>query len=149
MQEQKPQYNFDNKFDGAFGEPFPNCEKTVEEEFVCQCGFRSKGKTFCPNCGCPVTTLESLPEKSEIQEPKATSAIEETELSKLVLIFSISSYMSTNPPINTYTNVYVYSDTQLLLDCDGKRRLISVDVIEPAMEIIRKNRLDDPDLNDP
>ena len=66
-----------------------------------------------------------------------------------VVLFSISTYMSTNPPVNTYTNVYEYSDTQLLLDCNGKRRLISTDVIEPAMAIIRKNRLDDPDFKDP
>ena len=42
-----------------------------------------------------------------------------------------------------------YSDTQLIFDNNGNRRLISKDVIEPAMEIIRKNRLNDPDFKDP
>ena len=35
------------------------------------------------------------------------------------------------------------------MDNNGNRRLISADVIGPAMEIIRKNRLDDPDFKDP
>lgn len=65
------------------------------------------------------------------------------------MFFSISTHMSTNPPIDTFTNVYEYSDTQLLIDCNGKRRLISVDILEPAMEIIRRNHLDDPDFKDP
>ena len=55
----------------------------------------------------------------------------------------------TNPPVDTFTNVYEYSDTQLLIDCNGKRRLISADILEPAMEIIRRNHLDDPDFKDP
>ena len=88
----------------------------------------------CPQCG------------AENQEGKCTACGAAVEP---VVLFSISTYMSTNPPVNTYTNVYEYSDTQLLLDCNGKRRLISADVIEPAMEIIRKNRLDDPDFKDP
>ena len=58
-------------------------------------------------------------------------------------------YIQTNPPVHTSTIIYEYSDTELLMDDNGKRRLISADVIGPAMEIIRNNKLDDPDFKDP
>ncbi len=154
----------------------PNCGKAIEEEITCECGYKCKGVKFCPNCGKPVAAinigvpafsasvpafgLESPkePAKQEIklgwkcpscgaenQEGKCTVCGKEFEP---VVLFSVSTYQSTNPPVTTYATVYEYSDTQLLYDCNGKRRLISVDVIEPAREIIRKNRLDDPDFKD-
>ena len=46
-------------------------------------------------------------------------------------------------------SVYEYSDTQLLFDNNGKRRLIPADVIGPVMEIIKKHRLDDRNFRDP
>ncbi len=156
---------------GPFGKFCPNCGKAVEKEYTCQCGYRSKGAKFCPNCGHPIEQTASDPEqeketasKPEVPEPEEKlgwkcpqcGALDQIDKcltcgAKIepVMLLGISSYMSTNPPVNTYTNVYEYSDTQLLLDCNGKRRLISADVIEPAMEIIRKNKLDDPDFKDP
>ncbi len=65
------------------------------------------------------------------------------------ILFNIATFTSTNPPVRTNATVYEYSDTQLLFDNNGKRRLISTDVIEPAMEIIRKHRLDDRNFRDP
>ena len=154
----------------------PNCGKAIEEEVTCECGYRCKGSKFCPNCGKPVAAinigvpafsasvpafgLESPkePAKQEIklgwkcpscgaenQEGKCTVC--GTAINPSVL-FSVSTYQSTNPPVTTYATVYEYSDTQLLFDNNGKRKLISADVIGPAMEIIRKNRLDDPDFTD-
>ena len=158
-------------YKGSFGKFCPNCGRAVEVEYTCQCGYKSKGVKFCPNCGQPTgQQAEPVPAPAE---PAALAVPEEKE-EKLgwkcpkcgagnqdgkctvcgeeinpFPIFSISTYMSTNPPIHTFTNVYEYSDTQLLLDINGKRRLIPADVKEPAMEIIRKYRLDDPDFTDP
>ena len=148
----------------------PNCGKAIEKEYTCQCGYRSKNVKYCPNCGAPTgstVTVDKVPapqvepEKTAEPEeklgwkcPRCGAENQECKCSKCGaeikadVLFSVSTYMSTNPPVTTYTNVYEYSDTQLLLDCNGKRRLISSDVIEPAMAIIKKNRLDDPDFKD-
>ena len=88
----------------------------------------------CPQCG------------AENQEDKCSVCGKEIEP---VILFSITTFTSSNPPVNTSVIIYEYSDTQLLMDNNGNRRLISADVIGPAMEIIRKNRLDDPDFKDP
>ena len=66
-----------------------------------------------------------------------------------VFLFTVTTFLSANPPVTTGASVSEYSDTQLIFDNNGNRRLISKDVIEPAMEIIRKNRLNDPDFKDP
>ena len=158
-------------YTGPFGRFCPNCGKAVEEVYTCQCGYRSKGVKFCPNCGMP--TGQPIAPVSAPAAP-AAPAVPEVKEEKLgwkcqqcgaenqdgkcsvcgaainpVLLFSITSFMSTNPPVQTFTYVYEYSDTMLLLDDNGKRRLIPNDVKEQAMEIIRKNRLDDPDFTDP
>ena len=158
-------------YTGPFGRFCPNCGKAVEEVYTCQCGYRSKGVKFCPNCGMP--TGQPIAPVSAPAAP-AAPAVPEVKEEKLgwkcqqcgaenqdgkcsvcgaainpVLLFSITSFMSTNPPVRTFTNVYEYSDTELLLDINGKRRLIQAEVKEQAMEIIRKNRLDDPDFTDP
>ena len=160
-------------YTGEAGNFCPNCGKAIEKEYTCQCGYRSKNVKYCPNCGAPTGATvyaanppspQSKPEPevpvkpeeklgwtcprcgAENQEGKCSKCGAEI---KADVLFSISTYMSTNPPVTTYTNVYEYSDTQLLLDCNGKRRLISSDVIEPAMAIIKKNKLDDPDFKDP
>ena len=131
-------------YTGPFGKFCPNCGKAVEEEYTCQCGYRSKGTKFCPNCGLP-TGQSTAP----VSAPAAPAAPATLEPADPVPLFSISTYMSTNPPVQTFTKVYEYSDTQLLLDNNGKRRLIPAEVKEQAMEIIRKNKLDDPDFTDP
>ena len=158
-------------YTGPFGRFCPNCGKAVEEVYTCQCGYKSKGVKFCPNCGMP--TGQPIAPVSAPAAP-AAPAVPEVKEEKLgwkcqqcgaenqdgkcsvcgaainpVLLFSITSFMSTNPPVRTFTNVYEYSDTELLLDINGKRRLIQAEVKEQAMEIIRKNRLDDPDFTDP
>ena len=158
-------------YTGPFGRFCPNCGKAVEEEYTCQCGYKSKGVKFCPNCGMP--TGQPIAPVSAPAAP-AAPAVPEVKEEKLgwkcqqcgaenqdgkcsvcgaaidpVLLFSITSFMSTNPPVQTFTYVYEYSDTMLLLDDNGKRRLIPNDVKEQAMEIIRMNRLDDPDFTDP
>lgn len=163
-------------YTGPFGKFCPNCGRAVEKEYTCQCGYRSKGAKFCPNCGRPTGQFalsDSTKEANKKPEPITPSGPENQE-EKLgwkcsqcgaenqkdkcsacgaeinpVVFFSISTHMSTNPPIDTFTNVYEYSDTQLLIDCNGKRRLISADILEPAMEIIRRNHLDDPNFKDP
>ena len=163
-------------YTGPFGKFCPNCGRAVEKEYTCQCGYRSKGAKFCPNCGRPTGQFalsDSTKEANKKPEPTTPSGPENQE-EKLgwkcsqcgaenqkdkcsacgaeinpVVFFSISTHMSTNPPVDTFTNVYEYSDTQLLIDCNGKRRLISADILEPAMEIIRRNHLDDPDFKDP
>ena len=108
-------------------------DKPIENngsEWTCPlCGSTNTGR-FCCECG------GAKPQPDEPLNPED-------------MLISISTYMSTNPPVNTYVKVYKHSDTQLLLDCNGKRRMIPADVLESAMEIIRKYRLDDPDFKDP
>ena len=113
----------------------PNCgkERKEQETFTCECGYSGPKSNFCPNCG--KTIRAQAPSSVITPEP--------------VILFSISTYTSTNPPVSTSLIIYEYSDTELLMDNNGTRKLISADVIEPAMEIIRKNRLDDPDFTDP
>ena len=161
---------------GPFGNFCPNCGRAVEKEYTCDCGYRSKGAKFCPNCGKPIGQsalpdpthgADTTPEPATLSEPedreeqlgwKCPICGAKNQKDKCavcgeviipVVLLSISTFASTNPPIRTYTYVYEYSDTQFLLDSNGKRRLISTDVLEPAMEIIRKYRLDDPDFKDP
>lgn len=160
-------------YSGPKGNFCPNCGKVIEKEYTCQCGYICKNVKFCPNCGTPtgfkVTAdpvispfftnaplVPAEPEEkigwkcpgcgAENQEGKCNVCGKEIEP---VMLFSVTTYMTTNPPVTTFMTVYEYSDTQLLLDNNGKRKLISADVIEPAMEIIRKNGLDDPDFKDP
>ena len=151
----------------------PNCGKAIEEEITCECGYKCKGVKFCPNCGKPTgaVILDNKVPEVPVQEPAAAPSVPEVKLGwkcpqcgaenqegkctvcgkefTPVVLFSISTYQSTNPPVSTYANVYEYSDTQLLFDLNGKRRLISTDVIEPAKQIIKKYRLDDPNFTDP
>lgn len=110
----------------------PECGRAVERH-TCECGCVSIGAKFCPNCGKPI--------QKEAQEKKV--------LEKKELLFAISMSMSTNPPRTDGAQVYAYSDTELVLEHGTKQRLISADVLEPAYEIIRKNKLDDPDFTDP
>ncbi len=132
-------------YTGPFGKFCPNCGRAVEKEYTCQCGYQSKNAKFCPNCGRPTGQI-TLPEPAQEADTKPEP---DEPLNPEDMLISISTYMSTNPPVNTYVKVYKHSDTQLLLDCNGKRRMIPADVLESAMEIIRKYRLDDPDFKDP
>ncbi len=153
----------------------PNCgrQRKEQESFTCECGYSGPISNFCPNCGHqiirqelppPVLTPMPTPEAIKPSEPKEKPGWKcqqcgaENQMDKCtvcgkeikpVILFSISTYMSTNPPVHTSTIIYEYSDTELLMDDNGKRRLISADVIGPAMEIIRNNKLDDPDFKDP
>ena len=158
-------------YTGPFGKFCPNCGKAVEEEYTCQCGYKSKGVKYCPNCGMPTgqpiapvsaPAAPAAPAVPEVKEEKLGWKCQqcgaENQNGKCsvcgsainpVLLFSITSFMSTNPPVQTFTYVYEYSDTLLMLDDNGKRRLIPTDVKEQAMEIIRKNKLDDPNFTDP
>ena len=136
-------------YSGPIGKFCPNCGKAVEveKEYTCECGYRSKSANFCPNCGRPIG-CSVMPEPEP--EPKADPEPEpDVPLKPEDELISISTFITTNPPVNTYATVYRFSDTQLLLDCNGKRRMISADVLKPAMEIIRRYRLDDPDFKDP
>ena len=154
----------------------PNCGKSIEEEITCECGYKCKGVKFCPNCGKPTGAViykDSMSVEPVQEQPAASLTPAEPEV-KLgwkcpkcgasdqewkcavcgadiipVPLFGIMTYQSTNPPVTTHAGVYEYSETRLLFDNNGERRLISTDVIEPAMEIIRKNRLDDKDFKDP
>ncbi len=157
-------------YTGPFGRFCPNCGKAVEEEYTCQCGYKSKGVKFCPNCGMPTgqpiapvsaPAAPAAPAVPEVKEeklgwkcPQCGAENQDGKCSVCgaaidpVLLFSITSFMATNPPVRTFTYVYEYSDTELLLDINGKRRLIPAEVKEQAMEIIRKYGLDDPDFTD-
>lgn len=133
----------------------PECGKAIQIH-TCECGYVSVGVKFCPNCGMPtVNPTENLTEKlNERSTEKSTGNPTETPTEKKVykkkeLLFVITMSMSTNPPRTDGAKVYAYSDTELVLEHGGEQRLISTDVIEPAYEIIRKNRLDDPDFKDP
>ncbi len=65
---------------------------------------------------------------------------------KKVILFSFSSYASTNPPRYEGGAVYEFSDTMLIYETyynnDTKYRFISAQVIEPAYEIIKKYGID-------
>ena len=157
-------------YTGPFGRFCPNCGKAVEEVYTCLCGYRSKGVKFCPNCGQPtglpaapvsVPAAADAPAVPEVKEeklgwkcPQCGAENQDGKCSVCgaeidpVLLFSITSFMATNPPVRTFTYVYEYSNAELLLDINGKRRLIPAEVKEQAMEIIRKYGLDDPDFTD-
>lgn len=137
----------------------PECGKTTPIH-TCECGCVSLGAKFCPNCGKPTgkptetTTgkqsekvtekLTEKPTEKQVGQPTEKKVYEKKEL-----LFAITMSMSTNPPRTDGAKVFAYSDTELVLERDGEQRLISTDVIEPAYEIIRKNRLDDPEFKDP
>ena len=149
-----------------------------EKTFTCDCGYTGLAKNFCPECGkkitdnvvigvpvqqppvgymangTPAVTPTEPEEKlgwkchkcgAENQEEKCTVCGAEI---RPEILFGLSTYQSSNPPVTTSAAVFEYSDTELLFDNNGKRSLISIDVIEPAMEIIRKHRLNDPDFKD-
>lgn len=150
----------------------PNCgaQRKEEKTFTCDCGYTGPLSNFCPECGKKITDnaapavpvqetdASAVPAGSEVnlgwkcpqcgaadQDGKCTACGAEI---KPEILFSLSTFASCNPPVTTYATVYEYSDTQLLFDNNGNRRLISSDVIEPAMEIIRKHKLNDPDSKD-
>ena len=151
----------------------PNCgaqRKEEEKTVTCDCGYTGPAWNFCPECGkklnntvpsTPVmqpvaaTEVPAEPEEklgwkcpecgTEDQEDKC--AVCGAEI-KPEILFGLSTYQSCNPPVTTSAAVFEYSDTELLFDNNGKRSLISIDVSEPAMEIIRKHRLNDPDFKD-
>ena len=149
-----------------------------EKNFTCECGYTGIARNFCPECGKKITdnivigvpaqqppmgymatgapaVMPAEPEEkigwkcpkcgAENQEVKCTVCGAEI---KPEILFGLSTFQSTNPPVTTSATVFEYSDTELLFDNNGKRSLISIDVIEPAMEIIRKHRLNDPDFKD-
>jgi len=120
----------------------PECGKSIERH-TCECGFVSIGAKFCPNCGKPTKKMD---QEKEVQEKEVQ---EKKVLEKKELLFSISMSMSTNPPRTDGAQVYAHSETELVLERGGDQRLISADILKPAYEIIRKNRLDDPEFKDP
>lgn len=65
---------------------------------------------------------------------------------KKVILFSCSSYMTTNPPRSEGARVYEYSDTELILESRSygvvRCCYIPADVIAPAYEIIKKYGID-------
>lgn len=126
----------------------PNCgaQRKEEKTFTCDCGYTGPVLNFCPDCGRKISdnTTSAVP-AAPVQEQDAGPEIPE----KATVLFRISTFSSANPPVSTSAVVYEYSDTQILFDNNGQRRLISADVIEPAMEIIRKHRLDDPNFKEP
>ena len=121
----------------------PECGKVVPIH-TCECGCVSIGAKFCPNCGKPTGSPAEKQTESPAEKPTGKKVYEKKEL-----LFVITMSMSTNPPRTDGAKVYAYSDTELVLERDGDQRLISADVIEPAYEIIRKNKLDDPEFQDP
>lgn len=126
----------------------PGCgaQRKEENTFTCDCGYTGPALNFCPDCGRKISdnTAPAAPAVPE-QEPDAGPEIP----NNAVILFSMSTFSSANPPVTISSIVYEYSDTQLLFDNNGQRRLISADVIEPAMEIIRRNGLDDPNFKKP
>ncbi|MBR3142053.1 MAG: hypothetical protein IKF09_02765 [Clostridiales bacterium] len=151
----------------------PNCGSPRKEEktFTCECGYTGPSLNFCPDCGKKI--VDNTATAAPLQVPAAPAVPDETEVklgwrcSKCgaenqddkcavcgadivpAFLFTVTLTSSANPPVTTSVSVSEYSDTQLLFDNNGKRRLISTDVIEPAMEIIRKHRLNDPDFKEP
>ncbi len=101
-------------FEGNF---CPSCgAKRIEEaSFSCACGYRGPLSKFCPDCG-----TEVLHEQ----------------------LFSLSEYSTGMPPRSYYTRVYRFDGEKLVMDKNGKYFYVSSDVIEPAMEIIRKSEID-------
>ena len=155
----------------------PNCGAFRKEEktFTCECGYTGPALNFCPDCGKKINDNKgpSVPIQVQVVSRSVPEAPAEPE-NKLgwkcqkcgaenqedkcavcgsdiipVFLFTVTTYSSANPPVTTGASVAEYSDTQLIFDNNGNRRLISKDVIEPAMEIIRKHGLDDPDFKDP
>ena len=126
----------------------PNCgaQRKEEKTFTCDCGYTGPALNFCPDCGRKIRD-NNAPAAPAVpaQEPDSGPEVPD----KTAILFSISTFSSCNPPVTTSAIVYEYSDTQILFDNNGQRRLISADVIEPAMEIIRKHRLDDRNFKDP
>ena len=57
-------------------------------------------------------------------------------------LFGISEFASCNPPRHDSLNVYRINDEKLLVVSNKQRYFITADVIEPAMEIIRKYEID-------
>lgn len=148
----------------------PNCgsRRKEPETFTCECGYSGPKSNFCPECGKAINAQVSSPaippESAEPSDPeektgwKCPACGAENQEGKCnvcgkeiepVILFSLYTFTSSNPPSSSNIIIYEYSDTKLLMDNNGKRRLIPADVIGPAMEIIRKNRLDDPDFTDP
>ena len=126
----------------------PNCgaQRKEEKSFTCDCGYTGPALNFCPDCGRKISdnTVPVVP-AVQVQEPDTGPEVPD----KTAILFSISTFSSCNPPVTTSAIVYEYSDTQILFDNNGQRRLISADVIKPAMEIIRKYRLDDRNFKEP
>ena len=122
----------------------PSCgaQRKEEKTFTCDCGYSGPALNFCPDCGRKINAAAPAAPAQETDDGPAIP-------SGKAILFNIATFTSTNPPVRTNVSVYEYSDTQLLFDNNGKRRLISTDVIEPAMEIIRKHRLDDRNFRDP
>ena len=61
---------------------------------------------------------------------------------KKELLFALSEYASCNPPRYSNTRVYRFNDEKPIMEKNGKYFYISTDVIEPAIEIIRKYEID-------
>ena len=57
-------------------------------------------------------------------------------------LFGISEFASCNPPRHDSLNVYRINDEKLLVVSNKQSYFITADVIEPAMEIIRKYEID-------
>jgi hypothetical protein len=84
-----------------------------------KCGKENQTGEFCEECG---------------------------EAIKKVVLFSCSSYHSTNPPRYEGVTVYEFSDTELICmfytNGKSRSRYISKDVIDPALNIIKEYGID-------
>lgn len=150
----------------------PGCgaQRKEEKTFACDCGYTGPLSNFCPECGKKITdnaapavpvqenNAAAVPSGSEVKLgwkcPQCGAGDQDVRCTvcgadiRPEILFSLLSFTSANPPVTTYATVFEYSDTQLLFDNNGDRRLISSDVIEPAMEVIRKHKLNDTDSKD-
>ena len=91
----------------------PGCgaQRKEENTFTCDCGYTGPALNFCPDCGRKISdnTAPAAPAVPE-QESDAGPEIP----NNAVILFSMSTFSSANPPVTISSIVYEYSDTQLL-----------------------------------
>ena len=152
-------------FSGKF---CPNCGKQRKDNstFTCSCGYNGPVSNFCPECGKPrIAATPAAVTQPAVQEISVDNKASEpgagwtcsrcgaklqtgetcTECGaeiKKEMLFSISSYKTTNPPQYDSIIVWKFSDTRLILQQNESFRFIPATIIEPAMEIIRENEID-------
>ena len=156
------------KFQCACGTSFdsnfcPNCGAAAKKDitiFHCErCGYEGPMSNFCPNCGILISQLKS-DDKEKTTEPtpaptagaKCKNCGAENQVGSKCSVcgadivweqlFALSEFESCMPPRNSSLGVYKVDDKRLLVNKDEQYFYITTDVIEPAMEIIRKYEID-------